>query len=139
MCLITKKKKVSVAKKDIRVFKSVIGKDNGDNTWRGPLYSEISFPFNKVVTAKDSFSREIDHLVLKKDDENAKLSYIQQGFHSSNNIFWRLPSDNICIIPKGSEYCRGLKGEVVSREIIVFSSYKEYFQYRWKKLLEEIS
>ena len=138
MCLETKKKKVSIAKRDIIVFKSVIGKNNGDNTWRGPFFSEVSFPLNEVVTAKDYFSKDIDHLVLDQHGENAKLSCIYRGFHS-RRFLWCLRSDNICIIPKGSEYCRGLNGEVVSKEIIVFSSYKEYFRYKWKKLLEKIS
>ena len=137
MCLITKKKKVSTAKRDIIVFKSVIGKNNGDNTWKGPFFSEVSFPLNEVVTARDYFHKEIDHLVLDYD-KNEKHSYIYRGFHS-RRFLWCLRSDNICIIPKGSEYCRGLNGEVVSKEIIVFSNYIKYFQYKWKKLLEKIS
>ena len=136
MCLVTDKKKTSIAKRDITVFKSVVS--NKDNTrWHGPIYDEFSFPFNEIVTAKDRHNIEIDSLDLKDSKFNANRYYINEGLYSTSSIFIN-SSDHICIciIPKGSEYCRGYYSEMVSLKIIVFSSYKEYFKYRWKKLLK---
>ena len=144
MCLITNKKEVSIAKRDKTVFKWIISKNNNDNTWTGPIYSHVDFPFNEIVTAKDSHGKEIDHLQLhqnsfRPDDEYDM--YIEEGMHSCRirSLEFIYRHRKICIIPKGSEYCCGLHDEVVSTKIIVFSSCKEYFRYRWKKLLKKIS
>ena len=135
MCLITKNK-VRVAQRDITVFRDV--RVLTKNTWCGWIYDRVDFPFNEVVTARKfnnslEVYEEINHLNPEYINIT-KLYYIDEGFHS-----YRLnSSSHICIIPKESEYCYGKRGKVVSKDIIVFSSYKEYFKYKWKKLLEKI-
>ena len=149
MCLITKKKNVSIAKRDKTVFKAIRRHiiDNHPNLWTGPFYKKVYFPFNEVVTARDFYGREIDHLQLLEGDGYyypiGSDRYIEEGIHSCRvyllSLIYLDCYSKICVIPEGSEYCCGKDGEVVSTKIIVFSSYKEYFKYRWKKLLEKTS
>lgn len=143
MCLITKKKNVSIAKRDKTVFKAIKRRLIENNpTWTGPFYNRVNFPFNKVVTARDWLGREIDHLRLLTYPEppESNYRYIEEGIHSYRVYLMSLIYLNcyskICVIPEGSEYCYG-GSEVVSKDIIVFSSYKKYFEYKWKKLLEK--
>lgn len=133
MCLITKKKKVSIAKRDKTVFKWIRRYTDDPDLWSGPIYDQVFFPFNEIVTARDEYGREIHHLLICG-------GCISEGIHSYRIHSLRYLDDycRICVIPKGSEYCYGMGGEAVSTKIIVFSSYKKYFQYRWKKLLEKI-
>jgi len=134
MCLITKKKKVSIAKRDKTVIKWINFFDDNPNVWSGPIYNNEVFPFNEIVIAKDSHGKEIDHLQIC-------MGCIDEGIHSYRIYSLNYLDDDtcICVIPRGSEYCYGRGGEIVSLKIIVFSNYKEYFKYRWKKLLEKIS
>ena len=141
MCLTTNKKKVSIAKRDKTVFKWIGGdKKTSSTTWVGPIYDCVDFPFNEIVTAKDSHGKEIDHLQLRLYYQPG-YGYIEEGIHSYRiySLKYLDSYHKICVIPKGSEYCYGVGGEVVSKEIIVFSSFKEYFRYKWKKLLEKKS
>jgi len=82
MCLITKKEKVSIAKRDKTVFKWIISKNNDDKTWTGPIYSYVDFPFNEIVTARDFYGKEIDHLQLHQNSFRPNDRYIEEGMHS---------------------------------------------------------
>lgn len=135
MCLVTKKKEVNIAKRDKTVIKWISRYTDNLSTWSGPIRRQMSFPFNEIVTARDEYGKEIDHLQLCE-------GCISEGIHSyriHSLINYLFDSHKIGVIPKGSEYCYGRDGEVVSKEIMVFSSYKKYFRYKWKKLLEKYS
>ena len=124
MCLITKNK-VRVTQRDVTIFRDV--RVLTKNTWCGWIYDYVDFPFNEIVTARTFDGKEITNLIQIPTCDSGWYS-IQEGFHS-----YRFSPSHICIIPKGSEICYGIGGEVVSTKIIVFSNYKEYFKYKWKK------
>ena len=140
MCLLTKHK-IRLAKRDITVTRTVIKLT--ENTWCGYFYSYTDFLFNEIVTARTIDGKEITNLIQTPTCCDSSWYTIEEGFHSKRILdpldYNCIPIEYICIIPKGSEYCYGINSEVVSTKIIVFSSYKEYFKYKWKKLLEKIS
>ena len=139
MCLKVKHgETIRVAEKDIVVYKRIINK--GDH-WIPPLFGG-EFSFNKVETA-----RKIRTYTVEKDEINGycyhyKKEYpvnhlqievlcttmtISEGFHS---MLKKGDINSVCIIPRGSEYCLGNDGDIVSNRLIVFSGAREYNRYR---------
>ena len=121
MCLIVKKGcKIEIAKRDITTYKKVRIHDHF--LWSGVFYAGI-FRFNKLEKA-------VTNLSINESKE------INEGFHSFKRSY-----DNYvlcgqlvtCIIPKGSEYCLGIEGDIVSNQIIVFRTVFDYIKYKlWK-------
>jgi hypothetical protein len=155
MCLLVPKDgKIEKARKDIKVYKSVI--DDGV-CWRSP-YFFTRFDYNKVETAMDGES-PIEHLYIDcemlehwllsdlKGSEflpNLKNSKgcIHEGFHSmlkkDDVVFGEVTDLRTCIIPKGSEYCIGMDGDVVSVKLIVFKTWFDYVVFRLKSIWRDM-
>lgn len=129
MCLRVKDNAyIKIAKEDIPCYKFV--KHGFLNLfWHSPLYEKtVKRKYNKILKA-------VDH--LKYDCESSSFSrtsisefIISQGFHAflteraaKNNYYLGSPSYfcdlRMAIIPKGSEYCFGENGDIVSNQIIV--------------------
>ena len=121
MCLIVKEGcKIETAKEDITTYKKVMIQD--DFLWSGVFYGG-RFRFNKL-------EKTVTNLSINE------CKNIEEGFHSFKRsrdnyiIFGKLV---ICIIPKGSEYCLGKSGDIVSNQIIVFRTFFDYIKYKlWK-------
>lgn len=121
MCLTVKEGcKIEIAKKDITTYKKV--KIQNDSFWGGVCYGG-KFCFNKL-------EKTVTNLSINKYKE------INEGFHSFKRLrdnYVRCGKLVICIIPKGSEYCLGKNGDIVSNEIIVFRTVFKYTKYKlWK-------
>ena len=127
MCLRVKDNAyIEIAKEDILCYKFV--KRGFLNLfWHSPLYEKKARRnYKKVLKA-------VDHLKLECGDPGSRSSdfFIGPGYHAfltekdamSNYIGGKILS-TICdlrqvIIPKGSEYCLGEFGTIVSNQIIV--------------------
>lgn len=121
MCLIVKDGcKIEIAKKDITTYKKV--KILNDFFWGGVFFGG-AFCFNKL-------EKIITNLSINK------YKKINEGFHSFKRSGYNYITSGkllICIIPKGSEYCLGINGDVVSNQIIVFRTFFDYIKYKlWK-------
>ena len=125
MCLYTDKAKPFVSEKDIEVYKAVIVNQDG-KTWRGPYYSEKSFPFDTEIT-------EISKTETVKLSSYSSEYLIAGGwFHCVDNIEdgKRMIRDhnpyvniNLCkaVIPKGTEYHMDIRcrGRMATKTIVV--------------------
>lgn len=140
MCLYVKEGcKPEIAKKDIVCYKIV---DDWGRYWK-PIYAcgtEYAYSYNKVLTAESFIMGKtypIQHLEMKdyKGWENKIRKIINEGFHARCNSKYNW--SNICVIPKGTEYCLGDDNEIVAVNMIVFRSVLGYCWYRIKKLWQE--
>jgi hypothetical protein len=125
MCLYTDKAKPFVSGKDIEVYKAVIVNRDG-KTWRGPYYSEKSFPFDTEIT-------EISKPETVKLSSYSSEYLIAGGwFHCVDNIedgkrmirnHNPYVNINLCkaVIPKGTEYHMDIhcKGCMATKTIVV--------------------
>ena len=129
MCLIIKSgESPYIIKRDKTVVKEIIDSRDGEH-WTPYYQAAPLFPYDKEITALDRSGDELGHLVVD-------WRCISEGFHSYRIRINTLYHDSaICIIPKGAEICYGINNQVVSTKIIVFSSFRKYLQYKWKKLL----
>ena len=137
MCLIVPENgKIEIAKKDIKVYKSVLDRvyDDEKTCWRSP-YFFTPFDYNKVNTAMDG-RNPIEHLYI--DCRGG----IHEGFHSmlkeEDVIFGEVTNLRTCIIPKGSEYCIGKDGDVVSVKLVVFETLFDYVVFKLKRIWRDI-
>jgi len=127
MCLFVRDEDYpQIAEKDIICWKKVI---NGYNYWKPFYHYRDRFLLNKIETALDADGEEIKHLKIVKRvwSNTCTISY---GFHAS--IKYRI-GDNICIIPKNTEYCLGDNNEIVAVNIIVFRTIFSYLFYKLKQ------
>lgn len=139
MCLIVPEDgKIEKAKKNIKVYKGVLDFDD-ETGWRSPCFF-THFDYNKVETARDG-KTPIEHLSIKsKSVELNCKGRINEGFHSM------LKKEDVdlgeivceCIIPKGSEYCIGRDGDVVSVKLIVFETWFDYVVFKLKSIWRDI-
>lgn len=133
MCLTVKSGcKIEIAEKDITTYKYV---NSYENYWCGIFYSYPRFLYNEIQKAKylslelKSWSYDLKHLQIEG-------TTINEGFHSCVNFctFDIDSKQNICIIPKGSEYCFGKNNDIVSNQIIVFKTKEDYDKYISSKI-----
>lgn len=140
MCLTVKKGcKPKIAKKDITCWKAVT---EGVGCWYPVWYNQYSYPYNETCNAMKCRQKVLTNLyVIDQWNE------IDEGLHAFRNLYGILyalisesyiPVDDmfdfkICIIPEGAEYCKGTHGQIVTTQMIVFSSFKEYLKYKSKK------
>ena len=138
MCLVLEEgESVRVARKNILVKKWIRPIQNS-NSWVPVLMSEIGkLEFNKVLKAKrlDSGMRLVDLERLRV--EGVYPPYVESGFHSYR-LFARftpffIGTKYYAVIPKGSEYAKGCASDIVSTQIIVFSSLLEYLKWKIQK------
>jgi hypothetical protein len=117
---------IEIAKEDILCYKFV--KRGFLNLfWYSPLYEKKARrKYNKVLKA-------VDHLKLECEDPGFRSSdfFIGQGYHAfltekaamgdyiGGKILNTMCDLRQVIIPKGSEYCLGEFGTIVSNQIIV--------------------
>lgn len=119
--------KIEKARKNIKVYKGVLDFDD-ETGWRSPCFF-TRFDYNKVETAMDG-RNPIEHLYI-----DCRGS-IHEGFHS---MLKEKDVDLgeivcVCIIPKGSEYCIGENGDVVSVKLIVFETWFDYVIFKLKSI-----
>ena len=131
MCLyVPKDGKIEIAEKDIKVYKGVREFDS-DTGWYSPCFF-TRFDYNKVETARDG-KTPIEHLSIT-------CGCIHSGFHSmlkeEDVDFGEIVC--VCIIPKGSEYCIGKDGDVVSVKLIVFETWFDYVVFKLKSIWRDI-
>ncbi len=141
MCLFTRQKSPTKAVIDIFGYKWV--EENDDpNFWIAPFYG-VTLPYNVRIRAELGNYGETPHLKIIPEDKPFSIygtyGKVNKGFHSYNSesaanssvlgmsyrTFLRR-----CVIPKGSEYCDGVNGDIVSTHIIVFSSDEEFEKYK---------
>lgn len=141
MCLfVPEDGKIEEAKKDIKVYKSVLNLDD-ETGWRSPCFF-THFDYNKVETARDG-KTPIEHLSIKsKSVELNCKGCIYEGFHSmlkkDDVVFGEVTDLRTCIIPKGSEYCIGRDGDVVSVKLVVFEKWFDYVVFKLKRIWRDI-
>ena len=133
MCLfVPKDGKIEIAKKDIKVYKAVLNLDD-ETCWRS-IFFFTPFHYNKVETAMDG-RYPIEHLYIDC------RGCINEGFHSvlkiDDVVFGEVKNIRICIIPKGSEYCIGRDGDVVSVKLIVFETLFDYVFFKLKGIWQD--
>lgn len=139
MCLIVKQGcKTEIAQKDIVCYKFVEGHGK---YWKPCILgifgnnAGYSYPYNKVLTAESYNYGEKYSIQQLEIRCREGLYLIGEGFHARLNKthYWM----NICVIPKGTEYCLGRNNEIVAVNMIVFRSMLGYYWYRIKKLWRE--
>lgn len=131
MCLIVKEGcKIEIAEKDITTYKYI---NSYKDYWYGIFYSYPRFLYNEIQKAKclnlyESLDINLEHLQGEKCGDEI---IINEGFHSHVNrcTINTDTKQNICIIPKGSEYCLGDDNDIVSNQIIVFKTKEDYDKY----------
>ena len=120
--------KIEKARKGIKVYKGVVEDFDDETGWRSPCFY-THFDYNKVETAMDG-RNPIEHLSIDY------RRFIHEGFHSmlkEKDVYL----GNLvctCIIPKGSEYCIGENGDVVSVKLIVFETWFDYVIFKLKSI-----
>ena len=134
MCLVVEKRiRKKIAETDILVYKC-LEKKNGN--YYTPFQNvNIFFDNGKCVMEK------IPNIVPKRVNGRRE---IEKGLHSfykktpANTLSAYFPRTEIyyAMIPKGSEYYIGINGEIVSNNLIVFETQKDYQKY--KKKVEKI-
>lgn len=132
MCLIVKKGCApEIAQKDITCWK-LVDVDYIQQIWTPCIYTytHAVFPLNKVVAALKEYEK-IEHLTIEIAPHGLRsVRYINYGFHAKTHV---LPNYNICVIPKGAEYCLGEDDDIVSTKMIVFGTLFDYLWYKLKK------
>lgn len=145
MCLITIQERPTKAVIDIFGYKWVVENDD-PNFWIAP-YRGVTLPYNVPIIAELENHGETPHLEIIPEDElfsvfrtdGTVYGAVNNGFHSYKNE--RAANGSLlsrcyraflrrCVIPKGSEYCDGTYGDIVSTHIIVFSSDEEFEKYK---------
>ena len=144
MCLLLKKgSNILKAERKIICWKIVKKiKENKDILQWVPYFvsDQGAFQFNVPVEARkieDGKLIEIKHLESIYDKGDL---VVIEGFHAKRKLRYHylpLLGENfpcICIIPKSSEYAIGEYGDIVSTQIIVFSSIWKFLRYLiWEK------
>lgn len=129
MCLVAKDKKILIAKKDILVYKTVFDK-HGE--WTGIFFDRRCYEYNTSVRAERYTvfgDKGIEHLYFSYRNS------VDEGFHAyrikKKHFYMRHYTEmKKAIIPKGSEYVIGEEDDIVSSDIIVFRTNKDYVKYR---------
>lgn len=138
MCLITIQKRPTKAVIDIFGYKWVSENDD-PNFWIAP-YRGVTLPYNVRIIAELGNYGETPHLEITPEVKPFSIyGTVNKGFHSyisesaANGSWPRMFYRTFlrrCLIPKGSEYCDGVNGDIVSTHIIVFSSDEEFEKYK---------
>lgn len=132
MCLTAKDRIILIAEKDILVYKTVFDK-HGE--WTGIFFNN-RYKYNTVVRAERFIlfggNKRIKHLCFSYYDS------VNEGFHAyrikKKHFYMRDYTEmKRAIIPKGSEYVIGNENDIVSSDIIVFRTNKDYVKYRINK------
>lgn len=122
MCLTTKEG-IWIADEDIHVCKEI-----GDRLdlifkklWNSP-HMDTWHKFNEILEAVEHLEQRVYPI--------SGVREINEGFHAYTDTskidgYMKVHA----IIPKGSEYCRGNCGDIVSNRLIVFSSNWRYKRY----------
>ena len=128
MCIrVSSKAKVLIAKKDIRVYKRLVVKNNGNLI---SPYREIPYYIGKTKTAITDFL-----ITIKRFNKFAKpgdIIELYEGIHSYNakktamaKKVWDWNEEIFAaIIPAGSQYIKGLKNEIVSEKLKIIKQVK---------------
>ena len=142
MCLVVNSP-IQIAKRGILVWKVVKPIQNNEVPQWSPTIIEGTgaYKFNEILKARGINNEkliEIENLRIvprgKHGDLDENEPVIREGFHSftTKNIHLRLTKTTrkkIAIIPKGSQYAKGTKDDIVSSHIIVFSNTWELIRY----------
>jgi len=141
MCLIVSSP-IQVAKRGILVWKVVEPIQNNEIPQWIPatIKGTGGYKFNEVLKARGIRNEkliEIENLrIVPKDGSNGGESVvpvINEGFHSFTTRPLVIGKGNrrkkIAIIPKGAQYAKGTKNDMVSNRIIVFSSFWKFIKY----------
>ena len=159
MCLyVTAKDKIKTCRFPILTWKWVRN-DISAGCWNSPyILSDVSRPFNKVMTAKQKNDygtfpytyMDINDITIETKDDLLKkgqvifllmkgadvVGCVSEGFHSFTShgaaeIDGGLSTTVLrpCIIPKGARYIKGKDHQVASTKIVVFDSWKSLVKY----------
>jgi len=144
MCLIVSSP-IQIAKRGILVWKIVEPIQNNEIPQWVPAVIEGTgaYKFNEVLKARGIRNEklvEIENLrIVPKDGSNGGESVvpvINEGFHSftTKHLEKLIGKGNrqkkiVAIIPKGAQYAKGTKNDIVSNRIIVFSSFWKFIKY----------
>jgi hypothetical protein len=135
MCLyIRKGNKIEIAKEDLVCYKVLF--EDTDETWF-PYFMHndhtLKFKYNESLEAVDHLKVEdCSNIPLINTSEGKVLSteFIKTGFHAYSvlsglkefcrrSLFTPATRIHKVIIPKGSEYCLGVFGDIVANRVIV--------------------
>ena len=141
MCLIVSSP-IQIAKRGILVWKIVEPIQNNEIPQWVPAVIEGTgaYKFNEVLKARGIRNEklvEIENLRIVDGGEDVS-PVINEGFHSFTTRYLeelivkgKRPKKikKIAIIPKGAQYAKGTKNDIVSNRIIVFSSFWKFIKY----------
>jgi len=131
MCLyIRKGNKIEIAKEDLVCYKALF--EDTEETWF-PYFMHnnytLKFKYNESLEAVDHLKAE-DCSNTPLIDTSGKVfstEFIKTGFHAysvrlinfEKSLFIQTTKFHKAIIPKGSEYCLGVFGDIVANRMIV--------------------
>ena len=145
MCLVVGTKKL-VAKTDLLVFKC-LDYDKKSRTYCTP-FQYMPVTFNKGMKVIGSDGRALTIQKEYQERYGGKVKVINYGVHAyttRNEAEWtasQFPNSgtkmHYAVIPKGCPYYIGLQFDIVTTELIVFKTKKDFDKYAEGKNIKEI-